>query len=80
MTKFRFDIKDIEQGRGGPSRLERNHELKSNFRATPEICSVYEGDREVELIMYDLEGSKGARAYPLDTIIPNLGLLTSFRL
>ena len=72
MTKFRFDInlKDIEQRRGGSSRLESNHQLESNFRATPEICSVFESDRE---IMYDLEGLKAARAYPLDVIPTAMG-------
>ena len=73
MTKFRFDIKDIEQRRGGSSRLESNHRLESNFRATPEICLVFESNREIKLIMYDLEGLKGARAYPLDVIPTAMG-------
>jgi hypothetical protein len=58
-THSRFDNKDVgPRRREGSSRLERNHQLKSDFRATPEICSVHEGDREVKLIMYDLKGSK----------------------
>jgi hypothetical protein len=58
-STFRVDNKDVEQRRRERSSgLKRNHQLKSNFRATPEICSVHGGDRDVRLIMYDLKGSK----------------------
>lgn len=69
MTKFevavrrfrhsKFDTKDVEQRRRKvSSRLERKSSTQVNFRARHEICSVHEGDTEVELIMYDLKGSK----------------------
>jgi len=76
-THSRFDTENVEQRRReGSLRLKKKHQLKSNFRATPEICSMHEGDRgQIDHIR--LEGFKGARAYPLDAIML---LLTSFRL
>jgi hypothetical protein len=43
ITKFRFDTKDVEQcRREGSSRFEKNHQLKSNFRATPSVHEAIE--------------------------------------